>query len=90
MFGAVSGGHFNPLVFCGRRTRSAALARTLWRACPVGGWVRWRLNDSEPDVRHVDHHYLSQALGLTGPFLSEVAATSGLIMVIFALSRPVV
>ena len=88
MFGPVSGGHFNPVVsfvdaaFGGLRWRDAAAYLPAQVAGCIGGAVA-----GEPDVRPARGQHLGQAPGHTGHFLSEVIATAGLLLVIFALAR---
>jgi arsenate reductase len=88
MFGPVSGAHFNPVVsfvdaaFGGLRWRDA------WAYLPaqvlgcIGGAVVANVMFSEAAVSISGHHRATPA-----HFLSEIVATSGLILVIFALAR---
>jgi glycerol uptake facilitator-like aquaporin len=88
MFGPVSGAHFNPVV----SAVDAALGRIAWRtalyympaqiAGCVSGAVLANLMFSQPAVTISTHHRASGA-----HFLSEIVATSGLLLVIFALAR---
>ncbi len=78
MFGPVSGGHFNPVVsfvdaaFGGLSWRDAAAYLPVQVAGCIGGAVIANLMFALPAVSH---------------FLSEIIATLGLILVIFALAR---
>src|SRR6516164_9385960 len=88
MFGPVSGGHFNPVV----SFVDAALGGLSWRdaawylpaqvAGCVGGAVVANLMFALPAVSISAKHRASPA-----HFLSEIVATLGLIVVIFALAR---
>ena len=88
MFGPVSGGHFNPVV----SLADAALGGLGWRdaaayvpaqvAGCIGGTVLANLMFSEPAVSISVKHRASAA-----HFLSEIVATLGLLLVIFALTR---
>jgi glycerol uptake facilitator-like aquaporin len=88
MFGPVSGGHFNPVISfvdaaCGGvswRTASAYLPVQVV-GC-IGGAIVANLMFSKPAVSFSTHHRASPA-----HFLSEVVATLGLVLVIFALAR---
>jgi len=88
MFGPVSGGHFNPVVslvdaaFGGLRWRYAAAYLPAQVTGCVGGAVVANLMFSEAAVSISGKHRASPA-----HFLSEVVATLGLILVIFALAR---
>jgi glycerol uptake facilitator-like aquaporin len=88
MFGPVSGGHFNPVVsfvdaaFGGLRWREAGLYLPAQVAGCVGGAVLANLMFSEPAISISTKHRASGA-----HFLSEVIATLGLLLVIFALAR---
>lgn len=87
MFGAVSGGHFNPVV----SFLDAALGGLSWRdACAYlpaqlagcsGGALVANLMFSKAAVSISAHHRATPA-----HFLSEVVATLGLALVIFALA----
>src|SRR3984957_15162930 len=88
MFGAVSGGHFNPIVsfvdaFFGGLSWRDAVA---YLPAPVGGCVPGavvaNLMFSRAAVELSTKHRASPA-----HFLSEVVATIGLMLVIFALAR---
>ena len=88
MFGPVSGGHFNPVV----SFTDAALGGLSWRDATaylpaqvggcIGGAVLANLMYSEPAVSISAKHRAS-----AGHFLSEIVATAGLLLVIFALAR---
>jgi arsenate reductase len=88
MFGPVSGGHFNPVV----SFADAALGGMAWRdaaaylpaqvAGCTGGAVLANLMFSGPAVSISAKHRASAA-----HFLSEIVATAGLLLVIFALAR---
>ena len=88
MFGPVSGGHFNPVV----SFADAALGGLSWRDAAaylpaqvggcIGGAVLANLMFSEPAVSISAKHRAS-----AGHFLSEIVATLGLLLVIFALAR---
>jgi glycerol uptake facilitator-like aquaporin len=88
MFGPVSGGHFNPVVsfvdaaFGGLRWRDAAAYFPAQVTGCVGGAVVANLMFSEAPVSISGKHRASPA-----HFLSEIVATLGLILVIFALAR---
>ena len=88
MFGPVSGGHFNPVVSCvdagfgGLRWRDAAAYVPVQVIGCIGGAVVANLMFSKAAVSISTHHRASPA-----HFLSEVVATLGLILVIFALAR---
>ena len=88
MFGPVSGGHFNPVVsfvdaaLGGMRWRDAAAYLPAQVAGCAGGVVVANLMFSVPAVSVSAHHRASAA-----HLLSEVVATCGLILVIFALAR---
>jgi glycerol uptake facilitator-like aquaporin len=88
IFGPVSGGHFNPVVSLvdagfGGMTRRDALAYipTQIAGCSLGAVVA-NLMFSLSAVSISTHHRASPA-----HLLSEIIATSGLILVIFALAR---
>jgi glycerol uptake facilitator-like aquaporin len=88
MFGPVSGAHFNPVVsfvdagLGGTRWRTALLYLPAQVAGCVSGAVLANLMFSQPAVTISTHHRASAA-----HFLSEIVATAGLILVIFALAR---
>ena len=88
MFGPVSGGHFNPVVsfvdaaFGGLRWRDAAVYLPAQVAGCIGGAVLANLMFAQAAVSISAKHRASPA-----HFLSEVIATLGLILVIFALAR---
>jgi len=88
MFGPVSGGHFNPVVsfvdaaFGGLRWRDAAAYLPAQIAGCTGGAVVANLMFSGAAVSISGQHRGSPA-----HFLSEIVATLGLILVIFALAR---
>ena len=88
MFGPVSGGHFNPVVsfvdaaFGGLSWSEAAAYLPAQVAGCVGGAIVANLMYSKAAVTISTHR---RATG--GHFLSEVVATLGLILVIFALAR---
>ena len=88
MFASVSGAHFNPVV----SVVDAALGGLRWRVALlylpaqvvgcVAGAVLANLMFSQPAVSISTHHRATAA-----HFLSEIVATAGLIMLIFALAR---
>ncbi len=88
MFGPVSGGHFNPVVsfadaaFGGLSWRDAAAYLPAQVIGCTGGAVVANLMFSESAVSISTKHRASPA-----HFLSEIVATLGLILVIFALAR---
>ncbi len=88
MFGPVSGGHFNPVVsfadaaFGGLAWRDAAAYLPAQVAGCTGGAVIANLMFSLPAVSVSAKHRASPA-----HFLSEIVATLGLLLVIFALAR---
>ena len=88
MFGPVSGGHFNPVVsfvdaaFGGLSWRDAAAYLPAQVAGCIGGAVVANLMFSLPAMTISAKHRASPA-----HFLSEIVATLGLILVIFALAR---
>ncbi|HEX4658068.1 MAG TPA: MIP/aquaporin family protein [Streptosporangiaceae bacterium] len=88
MFGPVSGGHFNPVVsfadaaFGGLRWRDAAAYLPAQAAGCTGGAVVANLMFALPAVTISGKHRATPA-----HFLSEVIATAGLLLVIFALAR---
>jgi len=88
MFGPVSGGHFNPVVsfadavFGGLSWRDAAAFLPAQTAGCIAGAVCANVMFGEAAVS------LSEKARATGPhFLSEIIATLGLILLIFALAR---
>ena len=88
MFGPVSGGHFNPVVsfadaaFGGLSWRDAAAYLPAQVAGCIGGAVVANLMFALPAVTISAKHRASGA-----HFLSEIIATLGLLLVIFALAR---
>ena len=88
MFGPVSGGHFNPVVsfvdaaFGGLSWWDAAAYLPVQVAGCIGGAVIANLMFALPAVSISTKHRASAA-----HFLSEVIATLGLLLVIFALAR---
>jgi glycerol uptake facilitator-like aquaporin len=88
MFGPVSGGHFNPVVSCadaafgGLSWRDAAAYLPAQVAGCTGGAVLANLMFALPAVTISVKHRASPA-----HFLSEIVATAGLLLVIFALAR---
>jgi len=88
MFGPVSGGHFNPVVsfadaaFGGLSWRDAAAYLPVQVAGCFAGAVAANLMFALPGVSISARHRASPA-----HFLSEVIATLGLLLVIFALAR---
>jgi len=88
MFGPVSGGHFNPVVsfvdaaFGGLSWRDAAAYLPVQVAGCIGGAVVANLMFALPAISISAKHRASPA-----HFLSEIVATLGLIVVIFALAR---
>jgi glycerol uptake facilitator-like aquaporin len=88
MFASVSGAHFNPVVsfvdaaFGGTRWRTALVYLPAQVGGCVCGAVLANLMFSLPAVSISTYHRASGA-----HFLSEVVATSGLILVIFGLAR---
>ncbi len=88
MFGPVSGGHFNPLVsfadaaFGGLRWRDAAAYLPAQVAGCAGGAVIANLMFARAAVS-----VSAKDRSSPGHFLSEIVATLGLILVIFALAR---
>ncbi len=88
MFGGVSGAHFNPVVsfvdavFGGLRWRDAFAYLPVQVAGCIGGAVLANIMFALPAVSISTKHRSS------GPhFLSEIVATLGLMLVIFALAR---
>ena len=88
MFGPVSGAHFNPCVsladatFGGMRWRHAAAYIPTQVAGCIAGAIVANVMFSKTAVSISTHHRASPA-----HFLSEVIATAGLLLVIFALVR---
>jgi arsenate reductase len=88
MFGPVSGGHFNPVVsfvdaaFGGLRWRDAIAYLPVQVAGCIAGAVIANLMFALPAVSISTKHRATP-----GHFLSEIVATLGLILVIFALAR---
>jgi glycerol uptake facilitator-like aquaporin len=88
MFGAISGAHFNPVVsfvdasFGGISWRTAALYLPAQVAGCISGAVLANLMYAKPAVFLSTHDRATP-----GHFLSEVVATAGLVLVIFALVR---
>jgi glycerol uptake facilitator-like aquaporin len=88
MFGPVSGGHFNPVVsfvdaaFGGLRWRDAAAYLPAQVIGCIGGAVLANLMFAQAAVSISAKHRATP-----GHFLSEIVATLGLILVIFALAR---
>jgi glycerol uptake facilitator-like aquaporin len=88
MFGPVSGGHFNPVVsfvdaaFGGLSWRDASAYLPVQVAGCIGGAVIANLMFALPAVSISAKHRATPA-----HFLSEIIATLGLILVIFALAR---
>jgi arsenate reductase len=88
MFGPVSGGHFNPVVsfvdaaFDGLSWRDAASYLPVQVAGCIGGAILANLMFALAAVSISARHRASP-----GHFLSEIIATLGLILVIFALAR---
>jgi glycerol uptake facilitator-like aquaporin len=88
MFGPVSGGHFNPVVsfvdaaFGGLSWRETAAYLPAQVAGCIAGAVLANLMFALPAVTISAHHRATPA-----HFLSEVIATFGLLLVIFALAR---
>jgi arsenate reductase len=88
MFGPVSGGHFNPVVsfvdasFEGLRWRDACAYLPAQVVGCIGGAVVANLMFSKAAISISTHHRATPA-----HFLSEIVATFGLVLVIFALAR---
>lgn len=88
MFGAVSGGHFNPVVsvvdasFGGIGRRDALAYLPVQVAGCIAGAILANGMFAKAAVSLSTHHRASPA-----HFLSEVIATAGLLLVIFALAR---
>lgn len=88
VFGSVSGAHFNPVVSFVDAALGGVSWRHAWAYVPaqvagcVAGAIAANAMFAEPIVSWSTHHRA------TGPhLLSEVVATAGLILVIFALAR---
>ena len=88
MFGPISGAHFNPVIsfvdagFGGLKWRDAAAYAPVQVAGCIGGAVLANVMFSEPAISISTKHRAS------GPhWVSEVVATIGLVLVIFALAR---
>lgn len=88
LFGPVSGAHFNPAVTLietlrGRidRTRLLAYCVAQWCGAILGVWLAHLMFDLP--IMQLSHHARS---GL-GQFVSEIVATSGLLLIILGLSR---
>jgi glycerol uptake facilitator-like aquaporin len=88
MFGAVSGAHLNPVVsfvdasFGGISWRTAALYLPAQVAGCISGAILANLMYAKPAVFFSTHDRATPA-----HFLSEIVATAGLVLVIFALVR---
>jgi arsenate reductase len=88
MFGAVSGAHFNPVVsfvdasFGGISWRTAGLYLPAQIAGCISGAILANLMYAKPAVFFSTHDRATPA-----HFLSEIVATAGLVLVIFALVR---
>jgi glycerol uptake facilitator-like aquaporin len=88
MFGAVSGAHFNPVIsfvdasFGGISWRTAALYLPAQVAGCISGAILANLMYARPAISISTHVRATPA-----HFLSEVVATAGLVLVIFALVR---
>jgi len=88
MFGPVSGAHFNPVVsfvdaaFGGLQWKTALAYLPAQVAGCVGGAVLANVMFSKSAVTISTHHRATGA-----HFVSEVVATAGLVLVIFALAR---
>jgi arsenate reductase len=88
MFGPVSGGHFNPVVsfvdaaFGGLSWKDAAAYLPAQTAGCIGGAVVANLMFSKAALELSTKHRATSA-----HFLSEIVATLGLLLVIFALAR---
>ncbi len=88
MFGPISGAHFNPVVsfvdaaFGGLRWRDALAYLPAQVAGCVSGAVLANLMFSRAAISISTHHRATGA-----HFLSEIVATAGLLLVIFALAR---
>jgi glycerol uptake facilitator-like aquaporin len=88
MFGAISGAHFNPVIsfvdalFGGISWRDAYCYCSVQVAGCVSGAVLANLMFSKSAVSISEHHRATLAHGL-----SEVVATAGLVLIVFALAR---
>ena len=88
MVGAVSGGHFNPVVslvdaaFGGMSKRDAAAYVPVQVAGCIAGTVLANVMFNQAAITISQHER-----GSSGHWLAEVVATAGLILVIFALAR---
>jgi glycerol uptake facilitator-like aquaporin len=88
MFGPVSGAHFNPVVsfidagFGGLRWRDAAVYLPAQVAGCISGAVLANIMFSRTAISISTHHRATGA-----HFVSEIVATTGLLLVIFALAR---
>ena len=88
MFGPVSGGHFNPVVsfvdagFGGLSWKDAAMYLPAQTVGCIGGAVVANVMFSKAAIELSTKHRASPA-----HFLSEIVATLGLLLVIFALAR---
>lgn len=88
MFGAVSGAHFNPVISCvdaclgGVSWRTAALYAPTQTAGCVAGAVLANVMYAQPAVAWSTRDRASPA-----HFVSEVVATAGLVLIVFALAR---
>jgi arsenate reductase len=88
MFGSVSGGHFNPVVsfvdagFRGLKWRDALAYLPAQLSGCVGGAIVANIMFADPAVSISTNHRASGA-----HFVSEIIATLGLLVVIFALAR---
>ena len=88
MFGAVSGGHFNPVVsfvdagFGGLSWRDAGAYLPAQVTGCIGGAIVANVMFSKAAIEFSSKHRASPA-----HFLSEIVATLGLLLVIFALAR---
>lgn len=88
MFGPVSGGHFNPIVsfvdaaFGGMGWRTASAYLPVQVTGCIAGAIVANLMFSKATFSFSTHHRATPA-----HFLSEIVATLGLIVVIFALAR---
>ena len=89
MFGPVSGGHFNPVVsFVDAAFGGSAMAGCRRVPARPGGRLHRGRGGRERDVRACRRSASRSRTGPPAPhFLSEIVATLGLILVIFALAR---
>ena len=88
LFGPVSGAHFNPVVTLMEtlrghidRTRLLAYCFAQWSGAIIGVWLAHLMFDLP--IIQLSHHARS---GL-GQFVSEIVATTGLLLLILGLSR---